>query len=510
MHELFGRYTLHKRLAVGGMAEIFLASLHTDAGFHKQLVVKRILPHLSQDSSFVKMFINEANLAARLTHPNIVQVFDFGDVAGSYFMAMEYIEGVDLHTLMQHAKARGERFTPAMVAALGAGMAHGLAYTHNLADEDGRPLGIVHRDVTPHNLMLSESADPKLMDFGIAKAAARLSRTATGVGTIKGKLGYMAPEQAAGLGATKLSDQFSLGVMLWECLAGQRLFVGDNDISLMQTVLNCQITDLADVAPDVPAPLRDIIMRALRKNPQERFEDLSQMHDALEKFRFSLGVSGIAPLKAWVHAALALAAKPSVQAMSDKTTTSRRQVVAQDVPLNSTRVLRTGEQRAQALGHKELPRPTFFKKPAPPLSSRYRTTWRMERRPKPAMRQRSWTKWGSACLMVLGLCLPLGLWARTASMWVTPTPSVSPPPAHAEASRKHTGRLFLRTDGPAVAVYLGTTRLGTTPLNGQEVPAGKLALRLVNEATGTWKNYQIFVPKGGRAQGVISHRIARR
>ena len=294
MHEEFGRYTLLRRLAVGGMAEIFLAALHGDAGFEKQVVVKRILPHLGADASFVKMFIDEAKLAARMTHPNIVQVYDFGSVAGSYFIAMEYIHGIDVHHLLRGAQAKGRQLSPAQVAALGEGISRGLAYTHNLQDDGGRPLGIVHRDVSPHNLMLSTAGDAKVMDFGIAKAAARLSRTATG--TIKGKLAYMAPEQAAGQGASKQSDQFAVGVVLWECLTGQRLFVSDTEVSLMQAVIACHIPPLRSLRPNVPAALEAIVERALAKDPAARYADLTQMESELTAFRFSLGEGGIVHL----------------------------------------------------------------------------------------------------------------------------------------------------------------------------------------------------------------------
>lgn len=496
MQEDFGRYTLVKRLAVGGMAEIFLASLHGDAGFEKTVVVKRILPHLGADADFVKMFIDEANLAARLTHPNIVQVFDFGSIAESHYIAMEYIEGVDMHTLMRLAKEAGRSLAPAEVASLGEGIARGLAYTHNLTDESGQPLGIVHRDVSPHNLMLSTAGDPKVMDFGIAKAAARLSCTATG--TIKGKLAYMAPEQAAGRSATKYSDQFALGVLLWECLAGRRLFAADTEVSLMQTVLACAVPDINTIRPAAPADLVAIIMRALQKDPADRFPDLADMEQALTAFRFSLGASGMVSLKQLAKE-FAPAAEPGHPQARRDTNWSW----ADSTHANRTRPIRTTQP---------VTRPTTQNAPALPNMPRYRTTWRIDRAPlRQLQRKRRLATYGAALLMLVGLGFPVVLWLNAANS-VTGAVRAghrSAATAHHEAlamTDVGTGRLTLRTDGPPMAVYLGSTRLGTTPLNDEEVPAGKIELRLVNEASGSWRSYEIYVPEGGRAQGVISIR----
>lgn len=296
MVETYGRYGLLRRLAVGGMAEIFLAALHGDAGFEKQVVLKRILPHLSEDMGFVRMFIDEAMMASRLSHPNIIQVLDFGHAAGSYYMAMEYVPGIDLHKLLQRAQAAGRALSVPEVAAIGERIARGLAYTHNLTDVDGAPEAIVHRDVSPHNVMLSAQGEVKVMDFGIARAAARATRTLTG--SIKGKLAYMAPEQARGEQATKLSDQFSLGAVLWECLSGRKLFAGDADVALVQQVAACQVPPLQALRPNLPQALLDIVARALHPDPLCRYPCLTELADALTALRYSLGAQGIVRLDA--------------------------------------------------------------------------------------------------------------------------------------------------------------------------------------------------------------------
>jgi hypothetical protein len=294
MHEQYGRYGLLRRLAVGGMAEIFLAALHGDAGFEKRVVLKRILPHLGEDTTFVRMFIDEAMVASKLSHPNIIQVYDFGHAAGSYYMAMELVDGIDLHQLLQRAQARQRPLTVAEVAAIGERIARGLAYTHNLTDEQGEPQAIVHRDVSPHNVMLSTLGEVKVMDFGIAKAAARATMTLTG--TIKGKLAYMSPEQARGESATKWSDQFALGIVLWELLCGRKLFHADTEVTLIQKVSACDVPLLGQVRPDVPDELCAIIHRALHPQAAHRYSDLSELADALTAVRYNLGREGIVKL----------------------------------------------------------------------------------------------------------------------------------------------------------------------------------------------------------------------
>jgi len=288
--EPFGRYRLLRRLAFGGMAEIFLAVLHRDQGFEKRVVLKRILPQFSADPSFVQMFIDEAVVAARISHPNIVQVYDFGNVEGIYFIAMEYVDGVDLRRVL----ANDAGLTGAQVAAIGEGVARALAHAHNLADDAGAPLNIVHRDVSPHNIMLSRAGEAKLMDFGIAKAEARVSKTATG--TIKGKVAYMAPEQAAGNIVDKRSDQFALGLVLWECVTGERMFAGDSDLVVLQKVVRCEVRDLCETVPGTPHALADVIMRCLAAEPSARYADLAEAAEALAAFRFSLGTGGAVQL----------------------------------------------------------------------------------------------------------------------------------------------------------------------------------------------------------------------
>ena len=217
------------------------------------MVLKRILPQFGADPAFVGMFIDEAKLAARLSHPNIVQVYDFGAVDGVYFIAMEYVDGVDLRQALKWSVDAHAPLSPAEVAAIGEDVARGLFCAHSLHDDRGAPQGVVHRDVSPHNIMLSRAGAARLMDFGIAKAADRATRTATG--TIKGKVAYMAPEQAAGRELDGRADEFALGLVLWECLAGVRMFQGDSDLELLRQVVECRVRPVTRVRPDVPEAL---------------------------------------------------------------------------------------------------------------------------------------------------------------------------------------------------------------------------------------------------------------
>lgn len=299
MHEPFGRYGLLQRLATGGMAEIFLAQLHGDEGFAKKVVIKRILPHLGRDADFVRMFIDEAMVASQLTHPNIIEVHDFGHAEGSYFMAMDYVDGLDLHHVLRATKRLGIRLSAAEILAIGERVARGLAYTHSLADDAGVPLGIVHRDVSPHNIMVSRTGAVKVMDFGIAKAAARATSTASGA--IKGKLSYLSPEQARGESASSLSDQFALGLVLWECLTGHKLFEGESDVAVLAQVAQCRVPNLEALSLDAPKALTAIVQRMLSCAPSDRYADLDEVADALTAVRYSLGAAGIVKLDAVVE-----------------------------------------------------------------------------------------------------------------------------------------------------------------------------------------------------------------
>ncbi|MDB4940788.1 MAG: serine/threonine protein kinase, partial [Labilithrix sp.] len=217
----FGKYQLFASLGRGGMADVFLAVARGQMGFNKLAVVKRLRQALAEEAAFRTMFLDEARLAARLSHPNIVHTYEVGEQDGVYFIAMEYLEGQSLNKVMKEALRRKDGLEPEVSARIIADALGGLGYAHGLADYDGRPLGIIHRDVSPHNIFVTYDGHTKLVDFGIAKAA--LSSTETEVGVLKGKVAYMSPEQAMGGRIDQRADIFAMGIVLWELLARQRL-----------------------------------------------------------------------------------------------------------------------------------------------------------------------------------------------------------------------------------------------------------------------------------------------
>jgi len=264
----FGKYVLLRRIALGGMAEIFKAKVAGAEGFERDLVIKRILPHFSEDEEFVSMFVDEARITARLQHQNIVQVFDFDAVDDSYYSAMEYIAGKDLKDVLEEADKRGDRLSVAQCVWVAVEVSKGLHYAHT-KDDHGQPLNIVHRDVSPSNVMLSYRGDVKLMDFGIAKAAQRSTKTQAGA--VKGKVAYMSPEQARGKPLDGRSDLFALGVMLWEMLTGRRLFLADSDFDTLNNVLKLEAKPPSSVNRDVPKEVDAIVAKALAKDPGARW-----------------------------------------------------------------------------------------------------------------------------------------------------------------------------------------------------------------------------------------------
>lgn len=276
----FGRYRLLRRISVGGMAEVWHAKSYSGEVFEKEVALKRILPHIAEDESLLAMFIEEARVAARLDHPNVSHIYELGKTLTSYYLTMEYIYGEDLRSVLKQLR-RYEAQTPSEhVAAIGCGVARGLAHAHALMSANGSPLFLVHRDVSPQNVMISYSGDVKLIDFGIAKAAGRALETQVGV--LKGKLGYMAPEQLELLELDGRVDQFSLGILLWESLAGQRLFTAIGPIGVIELIRACEVPDLRILRPDCPESLILVVEKALQRDREDRFANCSELADALE------------------------------------------------------------------------------------------------------------------------------------------------------------------------------------------------------------------------------------
>ena len=284
----FGKYQLVKRLARGGMAEVFLARQSGPEGFQRTVAVKRILPHLVDSQDFVRMFLDEARLAAQLSHANIVHIYDFGKVDEHYFIAMEYVDGIHSGVLINQAES--ERMPDVLAARIGADACAGLHYAHELHDPEGRALHLVHRDVSPPNLLVSYDGAVKLVDFGIAKAVSSIEQTRPGV--VKGKFAYMSPEQTIGQKLDRRSDVFSLAVLLWEVLAGRVLVPRNDPIEGMRMIRDGRVPPIERERPDIAPGLASALERALKTRREDRCTAL-ELGRALEEFikssRDSLG-----------------------------------------------------------------------------------------------------------------------------------------------------------------------------------------------------------------------------
>jgi serine/threonine protein kinase len=275
---VLGRYALHGEIASGGMATVHLGRLLGPVGFSRTVAIKRLHAQLAKDPEFVAMFMDEARLAARIVHPNVVPMLDVVALEGELFLVMEHIEGESLARLLRAADERGQRVPLRIIATILTGVLHGLHAAHEAKNDRGEPLGIVHRDVSPHNVLVGVDGVPRLLDFGIAKAAGRVHTTREG--QLKGKLPYMAPEQIRG-NPSRLSDVYASGVVLWEALAGRRLFKGD-EAEVLAAVLEDVVEPPSRYAPDVPPALDALVLRALDRNPLQRFSSAREMAQSLE------------------------------------------------------------------------------------------------------------------------------------------------------------------------------------------------------------------------------------
>src|SRR5688572_14334091 len=278
----FGRYTLVKKLATGGMAEIWLARQRGLAGFNRFVVIKKILSHLSEQETFVKMFLDEARMSAQLNHPNVVQIYDLGREGDSYYIAMEFIAGENLAAIAWRGMKRGRPFPPPYAARVIADACKALHYAHHLKGSDGQPLEIVHRDISPQNLLVTYEGEVKVVDFGIAKAKSKSEHTKTGM--LKGKFSYMSPEQCLGAPIDMRSDVFALGILLYELCTGKRLFKHESELMILEMITKRSVVPPSQVAAGISARLEDIIMQALEKDTAMRFQTAQAMQVTLEEY----------------------------------------------------------------------------------------------------------------------------------------------------------------------------------------------------------------------------------
>jgi TonB family protein len=281
----FGQYVLIEKIATGGMAEVWKARMRGVEGFQKIVAIKKILPHLSDNQDFIEMFIDEAKLAAQLNHNNIIHIYDLGKIQSSYYIAMEYIDGFDLKTILRRGQERDTPMTVELALFIASKIASALDYAHRKRDFEEKDMGIVHRDVSPQNVLISQEGDIKLCDFGIAKAASKASHTQAGA--LKGKLQYMSPEQAWGRAIDRRSDVFALATVLFELLTARKLFTGDNELSILEQVREARVQPPSLYNDEVTPEVDKIVLKALQKDPANRYQSAGEMARDLDAVLYS-------------------------------------------------------------------------------------------------------------------------------------------------------------------------------------------------------------------------------
>ncbi len=304
---MLDQYQLIDRIGVGGMAEVWRATMRGAEGFERPIAIKRILPHYATDADFVAMFVDEAKIAVRLSHPNVVQIFDLGRVGDEWFIAMEYVHGKDVRAVCDAEAARGQRLPLEVACHIVLKMCEALHHAHFLDANPFDPSGtrqIIHRDVSPQNVLVSYEGEVKVADFGLAKAVGRAGHTQAG--TIKGKLAYMSPEQLRGMTLDQRSDVFAVGIVLWELLSGDRLFLGANDRDTITKAFACKVPSLVATDPSLDPELERIVKKALAEDREQRYQTAEELREELESFVYGaeLHLSG-ASLAAYMRALFA-------------------------------------------------------------------------------------------------------------------------------------------------------------------------------------------------------------
>jgi eukaryotic-like serine/threonine-protein kinase len=281
------RYRVIEKIASGGMAEVFRAESAGLEGFKKTVAIKRVLPHLAQKKEFIGMFLDEARLSATLSHSNVVQVFDIGVGDETYFIVMEYVDGANLKSVIEHRKQINQPLPIEAACMITLKTCEGLAYAHEVQDALGQPLGIVHRDVSPPNVLITRHGEVKVVDFGLAKANSQLESSEPGI--IKGKFSYLSPEAAHGEEVDLRTDIFATGIILWEMITGHRLFMGDTDLGTVRAVQAARVPPLSQYVKDVPAALEQIIGHALARDPKARYQSAREFGRDLNRVLFQMG-----------------------------------------------------------------------------------------------------------------------------------------------------------------------------------------------------------------------------
>ncbi len=504
----FGKYELVSRLAAGGMAEIFLARTKSIQGFEKYLVIKRILAHRTQDPEFVRMFLDEARVAATLDHPNIVQIYDVGHVDNEYFIAMEYLRGHNLIEIVRAGAKLGYAKPPLEhVVSILTQCCAGLHYAHDKRDFEGRSLEIVHRDVTPQNVVVSFDGSVKVVDFGIAKAATREVETLAG--TLKGKIGYMSPEQCRGAPVDRRSDVFAVGIILFELTTGKRLYHERSDFDTLKKIIEGPVPSPRDLLPFYPAFLNAIVVRCLQKNPDDRYQTARDLHADLDAFaRDNQLVTGTVPLSQYMEriyadelathksadaAAMATAAQVTMTGSSSSYLgeASRRSSSPIATPLATARkqhLMRLGLQAAIAVLLVLLGGGVVFWKTKHDDVSRQAVAAAAVPAAQPAA--------ASGAAVAPKAAAPAGLPVAAVPTGVAVAAAVPSAPAHSRPTAKPGDAHITVASSPSCELLVDGVPYGATPLIDLAVPAGKHVIVLLNSSASVRETKKVQLREG--------------
>ena len=505
--KVVGQHTLLREIARGGMAEIWLAFHQGPAGFERLVVIKRVLADTEEDPQFVTMFLDEARIAAQLHHPNIVQVFDLGELEGSYYMVMEFLPGQSLGKVARRFHQLDGKMPTALAVQIISAAARGLGHAHRLKGLDGAPMHVVHRDVSPQNLMVTYDGQVKVLDFGIARAVGRVTQTSTGV--VRGKIAYMSPEQALELPMDSSADVFSLGVILFEVLSGTRLHQGAEDLAILKRLAQPDpFARVRELRNRFDARLEHIAGRALSMDRETRFRDGVEFHEALEtwlstqprapetleaamKRTFAPEVEKLPELyKTAQEAAASPPSQPSLPSQRFETRTHSARVRPPAIAAGAlvlvlatagitTMLTRVTAPEAVVQGVVD---PTPSPNVEPPSTPTPIEPAAITPVPEPAP-------------SVAG-AEPVPAPTTEASVPTEAAAPADPPPKPAESTPAARGKLTLDTE-PWTRVFLGKTLLGETPLVDVKIPAGRHRLRLVNKAENVDTEIEVQVAPGG-------------
>jgi serine/threonine protein kinase len=505
----FGRYVLIDRLGLGGMAEVFRALVLGPEQFQRVVVVKRILPSLCANPAFIKMFIDEARVCGRLSHPNVIQVHEFGRQQQHYFIAMEYVHGRNLNHILARLVELGQAMPVTVAADIIRQACRGLAYAHGLRAVDGKPLGIVHRDVSPGNVIVAYTGDAKVLDFGVARVENRFRLGTTDPGHVKGKASYLAPEQLTGQGVDHRADIFAAGILLYEMLTTSRLFKSPSATDSMDMVRSMHIPAPSQSNPQVPPALDAIVARALQRPVESRYQDAGQMADELEAFLLEQRF-GSQEVPAFMHR-LFPEESGGLQLPFDPSTL---EAVRVDESAEGTAGLYVvADLGPGSAGSRGTPPPPSALEEWPELNAELDS-------PAPQPRRGRGLVWLAAAAVALGLgavgaqklrapAAPLAIPAGASSIAPAPPPPVADP-APAAVVPADVG-ISISSEPPGATVNQGdsTQTLGVTPLE-MRLPRGRAPVVFHINKAGYVEGQLKLVPDSDRSAVVSLARLNRR